>query len=150
MRHAAYFALWLAACAAPDTDTDTDAPDTDVAFVGCDYADIAGLWSGTGESGGQPYAITLDIVARADVGAHVADEGFSAGEGASAYTCDYDATCLGTTQLDWRVVQERALPGPCEPDVEYAFYRLESDGTLTYEASPSEFGERISSARLTR
>lgn len=137
--------LALGACEPrePDTDPpDTDPADTDVAPA-CDFSAFAGDWAGDMHEGDAVFAMTLTLEPTAALDALVGHTWFDLDSG-----CDAELTCLGLTQLDAYVVNERVTRGNCFNA--YVFLRPEDDGTLTFDEALSEFGEHVTTASLTR
>lgn len=131
---------------APPTETDTDV----VAgpFTGCDYAPIEGSWRGEYVQDGvtrSDFTTTFEALAEVDakIGSILQSELLLP----PAY-CVSDLMCTGRERLGWYTVVELVLEGPCVDA--YAFFRLEPDGSLSYEASLAEFGTAVAFGTLRR
>mgnify|MGYP001812812239 CR=1 FL=1 len=127
-----------------DDHTGTTGPPPD-----CDHPTFEGSWSGEGTD--PHHAFLMDITFLAG-----SDEGESSGSVRGLFTtvdpnieCTWQLICLGRPQNDWQVFIESYDPGPCTVPG-YNFVRLQEDGTLRWESSESEFGDRPSTATLER
>lgn len=146
MRRRVSLGLLLAACRGteptPD-DSDSDAT-VDEPFDGCDYSAFAGDWSGMldDRSVGETYPVEIAVGTTAELLAPIATGAYP------SLSCTTTYPCLGVRQVDWYVSQERVTSGGCI-DV-YAFFRPETDGTLTFEVAFGELEDRIATAVLTK
>lgn len=130
-----------------DTELDTDtAP-----ITGCDFSAFAGDWRGEIPQIDLPYAwdvsLTLDTTAEMDgrIGGalyvYLAD---------TPETCASEFFCTGRTRNGWAVAVERVIAHPEVCNDEYAFFRPEADGSLSFEFAASEFSEALGSGSLRR
>lgn len=141
----AWIFVGLAGCARVEA-IDTDpVVDTDVEVVppACDYAPIAGDWSGTMIEGPNSYGMTMHLEAVAELDELVGLTTFEIEDG-----CTAELMCVGKTQLEAYVLTEYVTSGPCFDA--FVFLLPMDDGTLTFEEAHTEFGERVTTATLSR
>lgn len=145
MRVIVLLAAWSCSPAEPAPDTQTDDPVDTSPPPGCDFSAFAGDWEGQVTwSGGAPNAMVLTLASKAAI-----DEAVGVADYPPDF-CTVEFRCTGRRQNNWDVTIEHVTERLDLCVDGYAFFRPESDGTLTYEGAYTEFGERAGHASLSR
>lgn len=140
--------LSCAACKEPEGGhtEDTDRPDPEAPAPACQTPELAGDWEGEVVEAGGTYRMTATFLASAELDTPLATGAYDTNEG--LVDCEISYLCTGKQQLGWTQTLERPLTGNCLDA--YAFFRVEVDGSLSYEAAFDEFGDRVAAGSLLR
>lgn len=146
---------WVVGCAlggcspgpiVPPVDTDPSvAPE---APTGCDFGAFAGIWRGDvyqDNLGWWDCVMNLDATAEIDAKIGTI---LWATHALPPDRCLSELFCTGRKKLGWDTTVEIVVDGDCVD--EYSFFRLETDGSLSYEFAFAEFEDDVGRGTLTR